>query len=290
MPTVERLASQGLRYNQFHTTALCSPTRTALLTGRNHHMNNMGGDHRDGHRVPGQHGAAPEQRRAARRDAAAERLQHRLLRQEPRDGAWEVSPSGPTDRWPTRSGFDKFYGFFGGETNQWAPFLYDGMNQVEIPQRPELPLHDRHDGQGDRLDAVPEVADARQAVLHVLRARRHPRAAPRAEGVDRQVQGQVRRRAGTRCAKRRSPGRSSSAWCRPGRSSRPSPRPSRTGTSCRPTRRSSSPARWRSSRASASTPTTRSAGSSTRSGTRASSTTRSSSTSSATTAPAPKAA
>ena len=87
MPTVERLAAAGLRYNRFHTTAVCSPTRTALLSGRNHHMNNMGGDHRDGHRLPGQHGAASEQRGPARRDAAPERLQHRLLRQEPRDGA-----------------------------------------------------------------------------------------------------------------------------------------------------------------------------------------------------------
>ena len=50
--------------------------------------------------------------------------------------AWEVSPSGPTDRWPTRSGFDKFYGFIGGETNQWAPLLYDGLTQVELPKDP----------------------------------------------------------------------------------------------------------------------------------------------------------
>ena len=50
--------------------------------------------------------------------------------------AWEVSPSGPTDRWPTRSGFDKFYGFIGGETNQWSPLLYDGMTQVEGPHDP----------------------------------------------------------------------------------------------------------------------------------------------------------
>ena len=65
MPTVDRLASDGLRYNQFHTTALCSPTRTALLTGRNHHMNNMGVDHGDRDGVSRQHRAAA--RTASRR-------------------------------------------------------------------------------------------------------------------------------------------------------------------------------------------------------------------------------
>ncbi len=86
MPAADRLASQGLRYNQFHTTALCSPTRTALLSGRNHHMNNMGGITEIATAFPGQHRGAAGQRRTARGDAAPERLQHGLLRQEPRDG------------------------------------------------------------------------------------------------------------------------------------------------------------------------------------------------------------
>ena len=86
--------TEGLRYNQFHTTALCSPTRTALLTGRNHHMNNMGVDHGDGHGVPGQHGTAARQRRPAGRDAAAERLQHRRFGKNHETAAWEVSPPG----------------------------------------------------------------------------------------------------------------------------------------------------------------------------------------------------
>ena len=72
--------------------------------------------------------------------------------------AWEASVSGPFDRWPTRQGFDKFYGFIGGETNQWAPYLYDGVAPVELPDDPELPLHGRHDGQGRGLDQVPEGA------------------------------------------------------------------------------------------------------------------------------------
>ena len=87
MPTLDKLAAAGLRYNDFHTTALCSPTRTALLTGRNHHVNNAGRDHGTGDRVPGQHRHPPAERRAAGRDAAPQRLQHRRLRQVSRDAA-----------------------------------------------------------------------------------------------------------------------------------------------------------------------------------------------------------
>ena len=136
MPTVERLANSGLRYNEFHTTALCSPTRTALLSGRNHHMNNMGSITETATAFPGQTGQRPnsvaplaEMLRLNGYSAAAFGKSHETA-------AWEVSPSGPTDRWPTRSGFDKFYGFIGGETNQWAPVIYDGMNQVEPSKDP----------------------------------------------------------------------------------------------------------------------------------------------------------
>jgi len=131
MPTVERLAVGGLRYNEFHTTALCSPTRAALLSGRNHHMNNLGSITETATAFPGQTGQRPnsvaplaEMLRLNGYSTAAFGKSHETA-------AWEVSPSGPTDRWPTRSGFDKFYGFLGGETNQWAPLLYDGMTQVE---------------------------------------------------------------------------------------------------------------------------------------------------------------
>jgi arylsulfatase len=136
MPTVDRLAGNGLRYNEFHTTALCSPTRTALLSGRNHHMNNMGSITETATSFPGNTGQRPnsvaplaEMLRLNGYSTAAFGKSHETA-------AWEVSPSGPTDRWPTRSGFDKFYGFIGGETNQWAPLLYDGMTQVEPSKDP----------------------------------------------------------------------------------------------------------------------------------------------------------
>ncbi len=132
MPTVERLASNGLRYNNFHTTALCSPTRSALLTGRNHHVNNFGSISETATAFPGNTGVRPngvaplaEMLRLNGYSTAAFGKYHEAA-------AWEISPSGPTDRWPTRSGFDKFYGFIGGETNQFAPLVYDGMVQVEV--------------------------------------------------------------------------------------------------------------------------------------------------------------
>ena len=136
-PTVEKLASNGLKYNRFHTTALCSPTRVALLTGRNHHLNNAGAIMELATGFPGNTGARPngvaplaEMLRLNGYSTAAFGKYHETA-------PWEVSVSGPFDRWPTRSGFDKFYGFIGGETNQWAPAVYDGTVRVETPHDPD---------------------------------------------------------------------------------------------------------------------------------------------------------
>jgi arylsulfatase A-like enzyme len=136
MPTVEKLAKGGLKFNKFHTTALCSPTRAALLSGRNHHVCNMGSVTETATAFPGQTGQRPasvaplaEMLRLNGYSTAAFGKSHETA-------AWEVSPSGPTDRWPTRSGFDKFYGFIGGEANQWAPGLYEGLNRIETPRTP----------------------------------------------------------------------------------------------------------------------------------------------------------
>jgi arylsulfatase len=136
MPTVERLASGGLRYNQFHTTSLCSPTRTALLSGRNHHMNNMGSITETATAFPGNTGQRPNNVAPLAEMLRLNGYSTGFFGKNHETAPWEVSPSGPTDRWPTRSGFDEFYGFIGGETNQWAPFLYHGLNPVEIPRDP----------------------------------------------------------------------------------------------------------------------------------------------------------
>lgn len=133
MPTLDRLAENGLRYNQFHTTALCSPTRVALKTGRNHHSANGGTVMEVATAFPGSQGrirnsTAPlaEMLRLNGYSTAAFGKWHETA-------PWEVSVSGPFDRWPTRQGFDKFYGFIGGEANQWSPLVYDGSVKVEVP-------------------------------------------------------------------------------------------------------------------------------------------------------------
>ncbi|MHC4249658.1 MAG: arylsulfatase, partial [Planctomycetota bacterium] len=136
-PTLDRLAKDGLRYNQFHTTALCSPTRMAILTGRNHHSANTGSVMEVATAFPGNAGVRPrsveplaEMLRLNGYSTAAYGKYHETA-------PWEVSVSGPFDRWPTRSGFDKFYGFIGGETNQWAPLIYDGVTRVTPPADPD---------------------------------------------------------------------------------------------------------------------------------------------------------
>jgi arylsulfatase A-like enzyme len=136
MPTVEGLANGGLRYNEFHTTALCSPTRSALLSGRNHHMNNFGSIAETATAFPGQTGQRPNSVASIAEMLRLNGYSTAAFGKNHETAPWEVSPSGPTDRWPTRQGFDKFYGFMGGETNQWAPLIYDGMTQVEVPHDP----------------------------------------------------------------------------------------------------------------------------------------------------------
>ncbi len=136
MPTVERLARNGLRYNQFHTNALCSPTRAALLTGRNHHMTNTGSVMETATAYPGNTGQRPDSVAPLAMMLRYNGYTTAAFGKSHETAAWEVSPSGPTDRWPTRSGFDKFYGFMGGETNQWAPAIYDGMTKIKLPKDP----------------------------------------------------------------------------------------------------------------------------------------------------------
>jgi arylsulfatase A-like enzyme len=136
MPNATRLANDGLRYNQFHTTALCSPTRSALMSGRNHHVNNFGSIAETATAFEGQTGSRPDAVAYGGEMLRLNGYSTSWFGKNHETAAWEVSPSGPTDRWPTRAGFDKFYGFMGGETNQWAPFIYDGMTPVELPKDP----------------------------------------------------------------------------------------------------------------------------------------------------------
>jgi len=133
-PTLDSLAAGGLSYNNFHTTSLCSPTRNALKTGRNHHTTNTGSIMETATAFPGNTGQIPnsvaplaEMLRLNGYSTAAFGKWHETA-------AWETSVSGPFDRWPTHQGFDKFYGFIGGETDQWYPLIYDGVKRVNPPK------------------------------------------------------------------------------------------------------------------------------------------------------------
>jgi arylsulfatase A-like enzyme len=136
MPTLEKLASSGLRYNRFHTTALCSPTRVALLTGHNHHANNAGAIMELATAFPGNTGIRPLSITPLANILRMNGYSTAAFGKYHETPPWEVSVSGPYDRWPTGSGFDKFYGFIGGETNQWAPAIFDGVTRVEQPNTP----------------------------------------------------------------------------------------------------------------------------------------------------------
>ncbi|MGZ9074880.1 MAG: arylsulfatase [Burkholderiaceae bacterium] len=136
MPTLQKLANNGLKYNRFHTTALCSPTRVALLTGHNHHPNNAGAIMELATGFPGNTGVRPRTITTLAEILRQNGYSTAAFGKYHETPPWEVSVSGPFDRWPTGSGFDKFYGFIGGETNQWAPAIYDGTVRVEPPQNP----------------------------------------------------------------------------------------------------------------------------------------------------------
>jgi arylsulfatase len=136
MPTLDRLAAGGLRYNQFHTTALCSPTRVALKYGRNHHSANAGSVMEIATAFPGNQGQIPNSVAPLAEMLRLNGYSTGAFGKWHETAPWEVSVSGPFDRWPTRQGFDKFYGFIGGETNQWAPLIYDGTVKVEPPRDP----------------------------------------------------------------------------------------------------------------------------------------------------------
>lgn len=135
-PALDRLAKGGLSYNHFHTTALCSPTRAALKSGRNHHMANMGFITEMATGFPGNTGQIPASVAPVAEMLRLNGYSTGAFGKWHETAAWETSVSGPFNRWPTRQGFDKFYGFIGGETNQWAPYIFDGVTPVELSGDP----------------------------------------------------------------------------------------------------------------------------------------------------------
>ena len=141
-PTAERLAKNGLKFNRFHTTALCSPTRQALLTGRNHHSVNMGGVCEIATAAPGYSSVLPKNKAPLAMTLKLNGYSTAQFGKCHEVPVWETSPMGPFDQWPTGGGgFEYFYGFIGGETNQWYPAIYEGTIPIEPEKTPEEGYH-----------------------------------------------------------------------------------------------------------------------------------------------------
>jgi arylsulfatase len=141
-PTAERLANGGLKFNRFHTTALCAPTRAALLSGRNHHTVGMGAITEIATSAPGYNSVRPKSCAPLAETLRLNGYSTSQFGKCHEVPVWETSPMGPFEAWPTGGGgFEYFYGFIGGETNQYYPALYEGTTPIEPPQTPEEGYH-----------------------------------------------------------------------------------------------------------------------------------------------------
>ncbi len=141
-PTFEKLAAKGLRYNRFHTTALCSPTRQALLTGRNHHSASMGCITEMATSAPGYSSVLSKSKAPLAMTLKLNGYSTAQFGKCHEVPVWQTSPMGPFDAWPTGGGgFEYFYGFIGGETNQYDPALYEGTIPVDPPRTAEEGYH-----------------------------------------------------------------------------------------------------------------------------------------------------
>jgi arylsulfatase A-like enzyme len=140
-PTAERLAGEGLKYTRFHTTALCSPSRAALLSGRNHHSVGMAGITEIATSAPGYNSMRPNTCAPLAEVLKLNGYSTAQFGKCHEVPVFEATPIGPYHHWPTGSGFEHFYGFIGGENNQYYPALYDGTTPIEPDRTPEQGYH-----------------------------------------------------------------------------------------------------------------------------------------------------
>jgi arylsulfatase len=153
-PTAERLAANGLKYNRFHTTALCSPTRAAMLSGRNHHAVGMGGITEIATSAPGYNSLRPNTCAPLAEILKLNGYSTAQFGKCHEVPVFESSPIGPFHHWPTGSGFEHFYGFIGGENNQYHPALYDGTTPIEPERTPEEGYHLTEDLADKAIDYI----------------------------------------------------------------------------------------------------------------------------------------
>ena len=217
-PTFERLAADGLRYTRFHTTALCSPTRAALLSGRNHHSVGMGGITEIATSAPGYNSLRPKNKAPLPETLKLNGYATAHFGKCHEVPVWETSPMGPFDRWPSPgNGFEHFYGFIGGETNQYAPAIYRDTVPVEPDRTPEEGYHFTEDMTDRAIEWIREqkalMPDKPFFIYYAPGATHAPHHVP-TEWSDK-YKGAVRRRLGRPAGAARSPGRRSSASSRP---------------------------------------------------------------------------
>ncbi len=186
-PNYEALASQGLRYNRFHTTSICSSTRAALLTGRNHHSVNMGTVQNFAIGEPGYTSIIPQSSATLGQVLQMNGYSTAYLGKWHVTPDWEITPTGPYEHWPTSLGFDHFYGFFGAMTNQWAPALVDDRQIIEPPANDPSYILDRDlaDNAIQWLQTQHSTDPARPFLLYLAPGSGHsPHQAPQ-EWIDR---------------------------------------------------------------------------------------------------------
>lgn len=184
-PNIEKLASQGLRFNRFHTTALCSPTRAALLTGRNHHMSGNGGITEGATGYDGYTGIIPKSTGTVAEILRQNGYATAWIGKNHNTPIWETSDIGPFDRWASGLGFEYFYGFNAGDTSQYQPILYENRNRVPQSQDPNYHLSaDISDHAIAWMEKVKAIDPARPFFMYVAPAATHsPHHAPK-EWID----------------------------------------------------------------------------------------------------------
>ena len=175
MPTLERLAKNGLIYNNFHTAPLCSPSRMALLTGRNPHSVNMGSIAEIATAFPGQTAERPFSKAPLAEIMKLNGYSTAMFGKSHEFTPWEMGLPGPFESWPTGSGFERFYGTLSAEADIFAPVLTDNTTLVTLPDDPNYYYPTDLADHAISWIRAQKTMTPEQAVLHLLRFAGHAR-------------------------------------------------------------------------------------------------------------------
>jgi len=225
-PTLDRIAANGLRYTNFHTTALCSPTRAALITGRNHHSVGFGVISEMATGFPGYNSVIPKDATTIGQILLENGYRTSWFGKDHNTPTYQTSQAGPFDQWPTGMGFEYFYGFVGGDTSQWTPMLFRNTTQIyPYIGHPEYNLiTGMADDAIDWMNRLNSIDPSMPFLLYYVPGGTHSPHHPTPEWIQKISDMHLFDKAGTRCATKYSPTRS--VWASSHRT--PSLRPGRT--------------------------------------------------------------